>query len=112
MMEPRLRNQLGELESALRRARLWRRLALCWLGAAAIYILLFLVHKLTGWNSRLIWALPLLGGGSVATIFWMIESRQLENFHAVIAALEHDYPELRHLLSTAAEQQPNPDSGD
>ena len=38
MMEPRLRQQLGRLESALRRARLWRRLAWCWLAATALCI--------------------------------------------------------------------------
>jgi hypothetical protein len=111
-MEPRLHKKLGKLESDLRRARLWRRLALCWLAAAAFCVLLFLFHEFTGWNSRLLWALPLVAGMGAAIILWTNERRRPANFPALVAALERAHPELRHLLSAAAEQQPDPDSGD
>jgi hypothetical protein len=112
MMEPRLQRKLGELESALRRVRLWRRLALCWVAAAAFCVALFLFHEFTGWNSRLVWALPLVAGVGAAIVVWTRERRRPADFPALVAALERSHPELRHLLSAAAEQQPNPDSGD
>ncbi|HEX4265380.1 MAG TPA: hypothetical protein VH597_13665 [Verrucomicrobiae bacterium] len=112
MMEPRLQRKLGELESALRRARLWRRLALCWLAAAAFCVLLVLFHEFTGWNSRLIWALPLAAGVVAALMVWIAERGRPADFPALVSALERTHPELRHLLSAAAEQQPDPDSGD
>ena len=111
-MEPRLQRKLGELESALRRARLWRRLALCWLAGVALCIFLFLVHEFTGWNSRLIWILPLVAGAGSAGIVWARERRRPADFPALIAALEHSHPELRHLLSAASEQQRDPVTGD
>jgi hypothetical protein len=111
-MDPRLQNQLGELESGLRQARLWRRLTCCWLAAAALYIILLVIHAATGWTSRLIWTLPLLAGALAAVIVWLREQNRPANFAALVALLERDHPELRHLLSTATEQQPDPDSGD
>lgn len=80
MMEPRLQRKLGELESALRRVRLWRRLALCWLAAAAFCILLILFHEFTGWNSRLIWALPLAAGAVAALVVWIAERGRPTDF--------------------------------
>ncbi|HEY2082206.1 MAG TPA: hypothetical protein VGI88_05435 [Verrucomicrobiae bacterium] len=112
MMEPRLQRKLGELESALRRVRLWRRLALCWVAAAAFCVALFLFHEFTGWNSRLVWVLPMVAGVAAAIVVWTNERRRPADFPALVAALERLHPELRHLLSAAAEQQPNPDSGD
>jgi hypothetical protein len=112
MMEPRLQNQLGELEAALRRTRLWRRLGGCWLAAAGLCLLTFLIHGFTGWNSRLMWALPLTVAALAAIVVWATERRRPADFPALVAALERAHPELRPLLSTAAEQQPDPDSGD
>lgn len=112
MMEPRLKRKLGELEAAFRRVRLWRRLALCWLGAVGLCILLFILHRLTDWNSGLIWGLPLLAGIIAAILIWKKERSQPANFPALVAALERDHPELRHLLSAAIEQQPNAETGD
>jgi hypothetical protein len=111
MMEPRLQNELGLLEATLRRERFWRRLTRCWLAAAAVCVLLFLIHKLVGWNSPLIWSLPLIGGVMAAVTVWAFESQRSENFPMLIATLEHDHPDLRHLLSTATEQRPNAESG-
>lgn len=112
MMEPRLQHLLGELDAALRGARRWRRLALCWLAATALCLLLLLVHGVTGWNSRLIWGLPLAVGALVAIIVWIKERRRPLDFQSLIAALERQNPELRHLLSAAAEQQADPESGE
>jgi hypothetical protein len=112
MMEPRLQKQLGGLESALRRARLWRRLAVCWLAATALCVMLLVVHRTTPWNSHLVWALPLAVGGIAAVFVCVIEQSRPRDFRALVAALERDNPELRPLLSTAAEQQPNPESGE
>ena len=111
-MEPRLQKQLAALESALRRARLWRHLAHCWLGAMALCLALFLIHGFTGWKSPWIWALPLLAGAVAAVVVWRREQRRPADFSAVVVALEHRHPELRHLLSAAAEQQPDPASGE
>jgi len=112
MMEPRLQKQLGGLEAALRRTRRRRRFGGCWAAAAALCVLLFLLHGFTGWNSRLIWALPLAVAVLGAIIVWTTERRRPVDFPALVAALERAHPELRPLLSTAAEQQPDPESGD
>jgi hypothetical protein len=73
MMEPRLQKQLGRLESALRRARLWRRLAGCWLAATAFCIVLLILHHGATWNARLIWTLPLAFGAFAALVVCVIE---------------------------------------
>ena len=80
MMDPRLQMQLGRLESALRRARLWRRLARCWMGATALCVLLFVIHRATGWNSRLVWTLPLGLGALAALIVSVAEQSRPRDF--------------------------------
>src|ERR1039457_4377718 len=70
MMERRLQNQLGALEAMLRRARLWRRLAFCWAATAVAELLLFLIYGITGWDTRLLWWLVLIGGLTAAGIVW------------------------------------------
>ena len=111
-MENRLHNQLATLESLLRGARLRRRLAWCWAATAAAVLLLFLVHGLTGWDVRLSCWLALAGGLLVAAIVWQHERRRPVDLHAVAAAIERENPQVRHLLTTAAEQQPDPHSGE
>jgi len=106
MMEPRLQKQLAYLESRLRRARLWRQLAFCWAATAGALLALFLIQSFTGWNSRPWWWLALIAGLAGA---WMLRQRNRRaDFDAVITTLEREHPDLRHLLSTAAEQEPNP----
>ena len=68
MMERRLREQLGSLEQMLRRTRLWRGLALCWIAAACLGIVLLLLRGRTGWNPTLFWILPLLGAIAAALV--------------------------------------------
>ena len=107
MMEPRLQHQLGAMESMLRRARLRRRLALCWAAMAVGALVLFLVHGFTGWNTRLAWWLVLVCGLGVAYVIWRRERRRPADFRALVAAIERENPDIRHLLSTAAEQEPD-----
>jgi hypothetical protein len=112
MMEARLQVQLGKLETALRRARLWRRLAWCWIGATVLCVALVVVHRATGWNSRLVWALPLGLGVLAALIVSVVEQSRPRDFRALALALAAEHPELHPLLTTAIEQQPDRDSGE
>jgi hypothetical protein len=111
-METRLRNQLAAMESLLRRAQLRRRLAYCWAATAAVGLLLFLIHAFTDWDTRLLCWLTLAGGLMAAGIVWRHERRRPVDLHAVAAAIERENPQIRHLLTTAAEQKPDPDSGE
>jgi hypothetical protein len=111
MMEPRLQNQLGVMESMLRRARRWRQLAFCWAATAGAELALFLIHGVTGWNTRLLWWLAFVGGLTAAGIVWMRGRRRPVDFGALVTAIERENPEVRLLLATAAEQEPDPHSG-
>jgi len=112
MMEPRLQLQLGRLESALRRARLWRRLAGCWIAATVICIVLLVLHRGASWNPRLIWMLPLAFGALSAFVVWVMERSRPRDFRALAANLEREHPDLRPLLSTAIEQQADRETGE
>ncbi len=111
MMEPRLDHELVGLEKSLRQARFCRELALAWLLAAALGLLFLFLQSFTGWNSPLIWLLPLLGGLAAAAMAWRRYRRRRPDFRAVISVIEREFPELRHLLSAAAEQEPDLFSG-
>jgi len=107
MMERRLQNLLGAMESTLRRARLRRRLALCWTAMAVALLLLVVVHGFTGWDTRLVWWLVLAVGLGAAYFIRRREQRRPADFRALVAAIERENPEVRHLISTAAEQEPD-----
>jgi hypothetical protein len=109
MMEPRLRNELASAELTLRRARLWRELAFCWAGAAAVGILFLLLQGLTGWNSPALWIVPLLGGTIASGVVWRRHPGREVDFVAVVRDIEREHPDLRHLLAAAAEQEPDAD---
>jgi hypothetical protein len=111
-MDPRLQTQLGRLESALRRAKLWRRLAACWLAATALCILLWATRGAAGWSSHLIWTLPLAFGALGALLIFAVERSRPPDFRALVATLEKGHPELRPLLSTAIEQRPDVETGE
>jgi hypothetical protein len=107
MIESRLQQQLAAMESMLRRARLRRRLACCWAAMAGGALVLFLVHGFTGWNTRTAWWLLFVGGLLAAFIIWRRERNRPADFRALVATIERENPEVRHLLSTAAEQEPD-----
>ncbi len=111
MMESHLQHQLGELAFLHRRARLWRQLTFCWAATGGAELLLFLLPRFTGWNTRPLWWLGLLGGLGTAFLLWRWAQRQPADFRAVIAAIGREHPEVWHLLATAAEQEPHPASG-
>jgi len=112
MMESRLQTQLGRLESKLRQARLWRNLMLCWVVTAGAELFLFLLHGFTGWNSRPFWWLVLTSGFIAAWTVWTRERRRPADFRALVAVIARENPEVRHLLSTALEQEPDSESGE
>ena len=107
MMERRLQQHLGAMESMLRRARLRRRLAVCWAAMAAGALLFFLIHGFTGWDTRLVWWIIFIGGLCAAYFIWQREQRRPADFRALVATIEQENPQVRHLLSTAAEQEPD-----
>lgn len=107
MMERRLQKQLGAMESTLRRARLCRQLAFCWAAIAVALLLLFVTHCVTGWDTRLMRWLVLAGGLGAAYFIWRREQRRPADFRALVATIERENPVVRHLLSTAAEQDPD-----
>ena len=107
----RLQFLLGDLESVLRGARLRRGLAWCWALTAAAGWLVLLVHLVSGWDGRLPGLLVLAGGLLAAGIVWQHESNRPPNLREVVALLEREHPQVRHLLSTAAEQEPDQTSG-
>lgn len=112
MMHRRLYYQLGAIEFRLRRARAWRQLAFCWAATAGTELALLLIHSFTGWNTRPFWWLALFGGLIAAWIMWRRERRRPADFPALIADIAREHPEVRHLLSTAVEQEPHPKSGE
>jgi predicted alpha/beta hydrolase family esterase len=109
MMEPRLKFELAAAELTLRRARLWRELTVCWLAAGAVVILFLLLQGFSGWTSSLLWILPLLGGFVATVVVFQRHDQRAADFALLVAALEREYPDLRHLLSAAAEQKPGED---
>jgi hypothetical protein len=111
-MERRLQNQLGAMESIIRRARMRRRLAWCWAVTAAGELLPVLVRGVTGWDTRLAWWLVLIAGLMTAIFLRRRELQRPPDFRGLVATIERENPEVRHLLSTAAEQEPDPHSGE
>jgi predicted alpha/beta hydrolase family esterase len=107
MMEPRLKMELASAELTLRRARLWRDLARCWLVFGAAVILCLLIQGFSGWTSPVLWIVPLLGGMIATGVVLQRYERRKADFAALVSTIEREYPELRHLLSAAAEQEPD-----
>jgi hypothetical protein len=110
-MEARLKRDLAALEQTLRRTRLLRHLTLCWLAAAAAGFLLLLLQGITGWTSALQWIVPALAALAATGVVWRRHRNRAADLRAVVAAVEREHPQLRHLLSAAAEQEPDAVSG-
>jgi hypothetical protein len=107
MMEARLQTQFGALAQILRRTRLWRALASRWAVAAAVGLALFVIQSLTGREFHLkLWVMPLTVGMVLAGIVFMRPKQQANDTLDLIRNLEPHQPEVRHLLSAAAEQRP------
>ena len=137
MMEARrLYARLNALESKLREERLFWRLAVCWIAAAAAELLV-LGLTFAGWNMAGVWwavlfgaflaswltrrralskPLPLPWGGQFVDYAKGRGAPKTETLPArrfeVIDILTRQYPEIRHLLPAAAEQKPNPETGE
>jgi hypothetical protein len=107
MIESRLQKLLGAMESLSRRARWHRRLAVCWAAMAVGALLLFLIHSFTGWDTRLVWWIIFVGGLGAAYFIWQREQKRPADFRALVATIEQENPQVRHLISTAAEQEPD-----
>ena len=107
MMEPRLQAKFGDYERTLNRARVWRSLARCWAAAAAFALALLLVKWALGDNSRLFQVLPIVIAVVAAMIVLAREQKRKVEVHELIATMEPEQPDLRHLLSAAAEQKPD-----
>lgn len=110
-MEPRLQNELADLERMLRRAQLWREMAVAWLAVAALGILFLLLGNFAGWRLPGEWIIPVSAGLIAAGVIWGLRRASAKDFRAVVATLEREHPELRHLLSAAADQEPDATSG-
>ncbi len=111
MMEPRLNSELASLERLYRRQRLWREMTSCWLAVAGLGVFLLLVQTFTGWQWPFAWLIPVVGGLVAAGVAWRRYRARSADIHALVATLEREHPELRHLLSAAAEQEPDVESG-
>lgn len=111
-MEPRLKKEVVALELTLRQTQFWRELAAGWLVAGTLAILLLLVQISTGWISQIQWLAPLFVAFIATFVAWQRISRHRFDSRTVVSAIEREHPEMRHLLSAAAEQQPDPESSD
>jgi hypothetical protein len=106
MMEPRLQNRLAGLAHMRKRVRLHWCLARCWAVAAAIGLSLLLVQSLTSRElPRKLWLLPIGVGVALSTYLGLRHRKRAVEVRELIRQLEQDQPEIRHLLSAAAEQQ-------
>jgi hypothetical protein len=106
MMEPRLNIELAAAELTLRRARLWRDLTVCWLVVGAVEVVSLILQGFSGWTLPGLWIVQLVAGIIATVVVVRRHDRREADFAALVATIEREYPELRHLLSAAAEQQP------
>jgi hypothetical protein len=110
-MEARLQSRLEALAQLLRRARLCRALAISWAAAAAAGLVLFVIQILSGREfHKNVWIVPPILGIIMAGI---VLRRRRAGDHEIldlIREMESDRPEVRHLISTAAEQKADEES--
>jgi hypothetical protein len=112
MMENRLQNTFGAMAQMLRRARLWRALTICWTAAAVAGFALYATLLFTGQEfGRYAWVIPLTTGIILACFALLRQRKRADEIPDLIREIEQRQPEVRHLLSAAAEQKPAEASG-
>ncbi|PYI84391.1 MAG: hypothetical protein DME26_13320, partial [Verrucomicrobia bacterium] len=111
MTEPFLKSQLAPVARRHRRLQLWRGLGFCWAGAAAVALLLVLLHRLTGWASTLTLPVLAVAAGIAALAVWRRTRKWQPDYRQIARKIEQHHPELHALLLTAVEQQPDPATG-
>ena len=107
MLEQQLRDQMSLVGQRLGRLWLWRRLAWCWIGFAALALVWWGLGRPFGF------ALGGIIGAAwlTATILW-VRSKSLSLARADIARhVERTFPELNSRLLAALEQSPDVQSG-
>ncbi len=111
MIEEALRRQMQPAVDRRMHVHLAWRMAVCWLIAGLIGIVLAMVGWLWGWRSP--WAtLGLFIGAFLATIWLVLRSRRLQpDYRALARTIEQQHPELQALLLAAVEQKPEGPEG-
>ena len=111
MIEQALRKRLQPTVNRRRRLYLALWLSACWLVSVLIGIGLIVAYWLLGWKSSVAnWALCITSG--LATLFILYKSLRLRlDYKAVAHDIERKHPELKALLLTAIEQEPDRPGG-
>jgi len=111
MIEPFLKAQLEPVTLRQRSGRLWKSLALCWLGAALAGLPFLLLQSFTG--ASFPWAVPSIALGAILAAMGMIVRAALwePDYRQMARDIERRHPDLHALLLTAVEQQPDPQTG-
>ena len=111
MIEDALRRQLQPVADRHRRLYLAKWLSLVWLVAAGAGFLLVLAAWLWAWRSATAVGI-LLVGTVLATIWILYRSRRLQpDYRELARRIEHQHPDLKALLLTAVEQEPEGPDG-
>src|SRR5215213_6938602 len=107
-----VQKELGKIASDFRRYRILRSLAVCWGIFAVIASSLLLLY----WSADIVipYAVPaLLGAGVICAIVVFIRGgRSIVALREIARRVERDDPNLNTLLLAAAEQEPDPKTGE
>jgi len=111
MIEEALRRQLQPVVDRRKHVYLAWRMAVCWLVAGLIGVVVTGVGWLWGWRSP--WAAVILFvGAAIATIWAIFRARRLQpDYRALARTVEQQHPDLQALLLAAVEQQPEGPDG-
>ena len=111
MIEQALRKRLQPTVNRRRRLHMALRLSACWFVSILVAIGFIGAYWLWGWKSPVAnWTLCLSTG--LATIFILYKSLQMRlDYKAVARDIERKHPDLKALLLTAIEQEPDRPGG-